>query len=107
MKNVRMLWAVAVLTLLAFGLRVFWLDHQSLWFDEGWSWYVAARSWAGLGEILRQVDSHPPLYYALLKVWMALAGQSDFSLRFLSVMAGTVALPSVYLLGRRLLGRRS
>jgi mannosyltransferase len=107
MKNVRTLWPVAALVLLAFGLRVFWLDHQSLWFDEGWSWYVATRTWRALGEILRQVDSHPPLYYALLKTWLALAGQSDFSLRFLSVMAGTLAIPVVYVLGRRLLGRES
>ena len=98
---------VCGLTLVAFGLRVFRLGFQSLWFDEGWSWYVSTRSWAGMADILRTVDSHPPLYYALLKAWMALAGQSDFSLRFLSVMAGTAAIPAVYLVGRRLLGRRS
>lgn len=105
--NFHALWIVGALTLAAFGLRVFWLDHQSLWFDEGWSWYVSTRSWAGLAEILRQVDSHPPLYYVLLKGWMVLAGQSDFSLRFLSVMAGTATLPVVYVLGQRLLRRWS
>jgi uncharacterized membrane protein len=107
MKNARRLWAVAALTLLAFGLRVFWLDHQSLWFDEGWSWYVATRTWSVMGDILRQVDSHPPLYYTALKIWLALAGESDFSLRCLSVIAGTLAIPVAYVLGRRLLGPKS
>ena len=107
MKKAGTLWAVAALVLLALALRVFWLDHQSLWFDEGWSWYVATRPWGALWDILRQVDSHPPLYYASLKIWLALAGQSDFSLRFLSVMAGTLAVPVVYVLGRRLLPRDS
>ncbi len=107
MKKVRALWIVAAITLVAFGLRVFWLDHQSLWFDEGWSWYVSTRSWGEMGQILQQVDSHPPLYYAALKIWMGLAGESDFSLRYLSVLAGAVAVPVVYVVGRRLLGRES
>ncbi len=107
MKKAGTLWAAVALVFLAFALRVFWLDHQSLWFDEGWSWYVATRTWGAMWEILRQVDSHPPLYYASLKIWLALAGQSDFSLRFLSVMAGTLAVPVVYILGWRLLGRES
>ena len=107
MKKAGTLWAVAALVLLAFALRVFWLDHQSLWFDEGWSWYVATRPWGALWDTLRLVDSHPPLYYASLKIWLALAGQSDFSLRFLSVVAGTLSVPVVYILGRRLLARES
>ncbi len=95
-------WAVAVVALVAFGLRLIRLDAQSLWFDEGWSWYITTGSWARLIRLLA-LDNQPPLYYALLKVWMVLAGDSDLSLRFLSVLAGTATVPFVYALGRRFL----
>jgi uncharacterized membrane protein len=43
-----------------------------------------------------------PLYYWVLRPWLELAGQSEFALRFFSAAFGTLAVPLVYRLGRRL-----
>jgi len=95
-----------ILIILALGLRVIRLTYQPLWWDEGWSLYFAAND---LGSILEltAVDIHPPLYYLLLKIWTTIFGSSAFSVRFLSVLAGTATVPVLYTTGRRLVGERA
>ncbi len=94
------------LTLVGFGLRVQQLGFQPLWGDEGWSFYFAAQTLPTL-LFLTAVDIHPPLYYILLKLWLALAGYGPESARFFSVMMGTMLIPATALLARRLLARRA
>lgn len=88
---------------LAFGLRLFHLAGQSLWWDEGISLHLATSS---LAEITanRVVNIHPPLYFWGLKGWVALLGVSAFSGRLLSVFASLWQLPLVYALARRWAG---
>ncbi len=87
--------------LLAFFLRVYRLDAQSFWNDEGNSARIAERTpdliLEGAGG-----DVHPPGYYLLLHYWRALAGQSEFALRFVSVVAGMLVVVLTHSLGRRL-----
>jgi len=92
-----------VLALLAFTLYIFRLDHQSLWYDEGFSVYLAEMS---LGEVTARTasDIHPPLYYFLLHLWMLVSGSTEFALRFLSLIFGVLTVPLIYVVGRRLLG---
>jgi len=104
--------SIPVLTLLAFlaflavALYTFRLDYQSLWYDEGFSVYLASMS---LGEITARTahDIHPPFYYFLLHFWMPIFGSSEFALRFLSLIFGVLAVPLIYAVGNRLLGRAS
>ncbi|MBW7958686.1 MAG: hypothetical protein H3C69_03930, partial [Candidatus Promineofilum sp.] len=74
------------LLLLAFALRLLRLDYQSLWWDEGISLHLAT---SGFGEIIRdRLDNiHPPLYFFILKGWLALVGVSPFTGRYLSTLA--------------------
>lgn len=97
---------ILLLTLLAFGLRVYRLDHHSLWYDEGFSVYVARQ---GLSQITSTVagDYTPPLHYYLLHFWMGASGDSEFSVRFLSVISGSWLVPLTYVLARRLAGLQS
>ncbi len=83
--------AFIALALLGVGLRWFELGRQSLWFDEGYSAWVATLS---PGHIIRiiQNDVSPPLYYLLLHGWTVCFGESETALRALSAAAGTVAL---------------
>ncbi|MEJ2212269.1 MAG: glycosyltransferase family 39 protein [Anaerolineae bacterium] len=97
--------ALALIVLLALGLRLARLTFQPLWWDEGWSLYFAASDVPSLLD-LTSVDIHPPLYYLLLRLWEALAGSGVVSVRLFSVLIGTAAVPLIYLLGRRMLGRR-
>lgn len=75
---------LCVILLLAYLLRVYRLDAQSLWWDEGHSIAMAA---APLAQIATQpgMDVHPPGYFYLLHFWMHLAGRHVYALRYLSV----------------------
>jgi len=79
--------------LMAFALRVYRLDFQSIWWDEGHSIQMASAAPAQI-PTLPGMDVHPPGYFVLLHQWMALAGRSEFALRYLSVVFSllTVAL---------------
>lgn len=87
---------------LAFALRMIGLDGQSLWRDE-----VDAIRFAQfpLPDLLRTFvtpGQNGPLYFLLLRPWLALAGQSEFALRFLSLFFGVLAVPLTYRLARAL-----
>jgi hypothetical protein len=91
---------------LVFALAIGWLDRASIWTDEAWSIWVAQLPWSGLLNTVA-VDVHPPLYFLLLKPWIALTGESAFATRFLSTAAGLVGVALTYALGRRLVDRWS
>ena len=98
--------ALLGLIMLAFALRVHRLPAQSLWYDEGVSWYMTRLSLSDL-TVWTADDIQPPLYYYLLWPWVRLAGTSEYSLRLLSVFFGTLAIPLMWVVGRYLLGSRA
>lgn len=80
------------------------LDYESLTVDEA---DVAAFAQQDLGQLLAKVTQpgeNGPLYLLILHGWIALAGSSEFSLRFLSLLFTILTVPLLYLLGKRLLG---
>ena len=95
----------ALVVAAAAAVRLFRLDHTSLWYDE---LYTVWSSRLPLRYMVREVmaSGHPPLYYLLGHVWFAL-GQSDTWLRLLSWGAGTGTVALVYLAGSELLSRRA
>jgi len=98
-------WTELLATGLAFALRVQGLLFQSLWRDEVDSLRFATQP---LGQLLRTFvapGQNGPLYYLLLRPWLDAVGKTEFSLRFFSVIAGTLAVPLVYRLGRRMAPR--
>ena len=90
---------MVVILLLSFFLRVYRIGEQRVWWDEGWSVWVARFPTA---EILRQTgnDVHPPLYFELLHVWRILSGDGEAGLRLLSAFLGTLAIALTFSLGR-------
>lgn len=96
-----------VLTLIVLAgaiLRVTALSRQSLWFDEV---DVVVRAQHPLAQVLDTfvaVGENGPLYNILLAIWIRLAGISEIAVRFPSAVAGTLAIPLIYLLARRLAG---
>jgi hypothetical protein len=78
--------ALPILVLwLALGLRLYHLDFQSIWWDEGHSIFVASHPIRQI-PTLPAMDVHPPAYFGLLHLWMNMAGRSEFALRYLSVV---------------------
>ena len=106
--EIRKWWLIALIGL-AFGLRVYQLDAQSLWSDEGLTLY---RSRLSIADNLTNIivvppgvptrDTNPPLYFLAVSGLRLVAGESEYTLRFLSVLAGVVCVPLLYVLGRRL-----
>ncbi|HHX45384.1 MAG TPA: hypothetical protein GX714_15550 [Chloroflexi bacterium] len=90
---------VAVLTLVALAVRLVQLATPTLRWDEGWSLAHASLPWGDLWRIATE-EWHPPLYVALLKLWVPL-GTSSTLLRLPSVIAGVAAVPLTYAVGRR------
>lgn len=93
-----------LLAAIALALRVYRLDAHELWLDEVFSYHLATVQ-TGLGEALRQ-ESSPPLYYLLLRGWIALAGESEAAIRLLSVLFGTLFVPAMMWAGAELFNRR-
>lgn len=88
---------------LALALRLPYLGADSLWYDETVSAYLAEQS-ARLLIAHTALDIHPPGYYLLLRLWTLLAGNSEYSLAFLSLFFGVLLVPLSSLLARRLFG---
>lgn len=98
------LWLMVIITLLAFGLRLYRLDSQSLRGDEAASATYASLSFAEILDIARTADPHPPLFYLVLGLWERLAGASEFAVRFWVVIPAVLTVPLLYQFGRRLVG---
>jgi len=96
---------LALILLLAFGLRVHQLDAQSLWYDEGVTARVAQM---GAGALARWTadDIQPPLYYLLLGGWLRLfdpwPGNIAYLMRFFSAGFGLLLTALMASLARRL-----
>lgn len=91
--------------LTALGLRLIGIGELQVWGDGAYSVYLATLD---LPSLLAHtaVDSHPPLYYLLLQRWLAIAGWTEISVRYLSVCAGVLAVALTFTLGRRLFNAR-
>lgn len=92
---------VAILLIAAAG-RIARIDGESLWVDEGFSYWTLRqptleRAWE---VILR--DVHPPLYFFLLRAWSALTGLSELALRYFSVLPSLLSVAVVYQIAREL-----
>jgi hypothetical protein len=85
-----------VLFLVALLLRLYHLAAQSLWLDEGSTWQTIQQGWGRLLADLFSTVSAYPLYHLLLKGWVAVAGDSEWALRFPSALAGAGAVAALY-----------
>ncbi len=96
LRRLRPLLPIVLVFVLALGLRLYRLDAQSLWLDEGGSWAeVTGRTGKGWGELIFELfsaDAGYPLYHLGLKGWVMLAGESEWALRFPSALAGALAV---------------
>ncbi len=90
------------LTWVAFLLRTFTLDRQSLWRDEVDAIRFSDWSVTELVAGLVRVGHNGPLYFLLLRPWRALVGDTEFALRYPSALLGVLAVPLGFLLARQL-----
>lgn len=93
------------ITLLGLVLRLV-LANQSFWLDESAS-LMAAQVPLNHFFTYLQADFQPPLYYLFLKLWLPLAGQTEWLIRLPDILFGAATIPLVFLLTRKLLGNTS
>jgi hypothetical protein len=90
------------LVLLYAGARLWRLSATCLWFDELFGVHAARHPWGDLWRFVAADLIHPPLFYALLKVWAAAGGESVWWLRLFPLLASVAALVPLLLLAREL-----
>lgn len=90
--------------LLTFIARVHHVTLESVWVDEGFS-YWAIRHADIWGVLLR--DVHPPLYFLSLRLWASVTDISEFALRYFSVLPSLLSVAMVYQVARELERLRS
>jgi mannosyltransferase len=104
----RAFWIVAGLTLVAAALRFATLGAQAYHHDE-----IVTASRVLHGSFFQAMDavgfseSAPPLYYALAWFWAQVTGTGELGLRSLSALVGVATVPTAYLIGIELRGRRA
>jgi uncharacterized membrane protein len=97
-------------TLVVGGFVIRWViaTNGGYWRDEALFLFVArSPSWSAMVDFLRVHESHPPLYYALMRLWMTAFGTSDHSILFLPVFLGVVLIPVAFLIGRSAFSARA
>jgi 4-amino-4-deoxy-L-arabinose transferase-like glycosyltransferase len=88
-----------LIILLAFSLRLYHLDGQSMWWDEIKTWRRAIMPVGDMLADLIRKQGHLPLYFLLMRPWAAI-GQNAFVLRFFSVIFGVLTVAEMYRFGR-------
>ena len=102
--NVRLLGALAFGGILALSVVLRTQDlNAGFWIDEGLSVGIADRPLGDIPAALR-LDGSPPLYYALLHVWIAVAGRSEEATHALSLLFAVLAVPATWWAVRGLFG---
>jgi hypothetical protein len=91
-----------LITLVGGLLRLYRYNALSLWFDEGGTIWFARLPWSNVLGIGPTYDTHPPGYNVLIKL-ITLVVPELIAGRLLSVVAGTLTIPVLYALARRLL----
>ena len=93
---------LCLIILVGAALRLYRLDSQSLWQDEGLQYFVASAE--NIGAVLDRTwwrTWHPPFSFFIHHLFL-LAGDSDFFLRLPSALFGIGSLPLCYVLFKRL-----
>lgn len=84
------------------GLRLYGLDHQSLWNDELSGWRYSQVDDLSLVLEKNIPRDHPPGFQVFLYFWIHQVGDSEYLLRLPFAIAGILAIAAIYFLGRKL-----
>lgn len=104
---------IGCLLLLAFFVRLYYIDAKSLWWDETLSVHRASKD---IGYVISNkitifedvtIDQHPPLYFLLLHLSIVAFGNSEFSVRFISSAFILLAVPLSYQVGKQIWSRQA
>lgn len=93
-------WMLLACVLLAFALRIWQIDAQSLRGDEAFDVVFVQGSLQDVLNALRRTQPYPPLFHLFLEGWIALTGRSELALRFPAMWSSVLSVPLTYVLAR-------
>ncbi len=97
--NDRFWLVVSGVLLLAWGMMLYNLALESLWYDEWITWDFSRQGPVGLTHATAD-DVHPPLYYVWVWLWLTLTGSEHvFVMRLTSAIPALLAVALSYRLG--------
>jgi uncharacterized membrane protein len=107
LANQRYALAVCGLIILGGAIRLYRLEHESLWLDEALGVFFARQHLGRSLQSMMQEGLHnSPLFYILLRPF-ASGEFSEFNGRLMPMIAGMRTIPLIAFMGRRLLSRRA
>src|SRR3990172_9070860 len=89
------------LVVIGAGVRLYLLAEKSIWLDEAFSITISQRSLVDMLSSIVRTDTHPPLYYLVLKIWLVF-GESETQARLLSTLFSIASIPLIYFVGASL-----
>jgi mannosyltransferase len=92
---------VILLTVVGAALRFGTLNVQSVWLDEATTIDLVRHSLWGMFSHLYSEET-PPLYFVLAWIWTRIFGTGVLWFRSLSAVLGTITIPVMYAVGRRI-----
>ncbi len=95
-----------IILVLGLFLRIYCLTCESLWLDEGISVTWAHMEPEQIVEVSAK-DVQFPLYILILHYWINLFGETEFALRFLSVIFGFLAIFMMYKVGTLIFDKKT
>ena len=96
-----------LIILLGIGLRFYNLSAESLWTDEMVSLMHTQRSNdLEIIDSVTNMELMPPGYFLILDRWINYFGNSEFSLRFLSVLFDSLSILLVFLIATKLFNKK-
>jgi len=102
----RYLQILVVLTLAGFVLRFWHLGYNSLWLDEAITQFFSSHTLYGIWLIFTGGEFNPPLFY-WIEHFMLMLGNSETILRIVPAVAGVLAIPVFYLVGKEFYDRNT
>src|SRR5262245_43170904 len=91
-----MLALAAAIVVAALLLRLYAIGQDELWLDEASSFQIAtATDFVDVAVL----NNTPPLYYALLRGWIRVLGNSEAAVRSLSAIFGTIFVGAIIWVG--------
>jgi mannosyltransferase len=97
---------VALLAGLAICLRLPWFNNPPLSLDESFTLWFTNNPWSTFRWNVAEYDLHPPLYYAIVKLFRAM-GDREWILRAPSLIFAIASIPFFYLAGRIVGGEKN
>ncbi|MEI7604177.1 MAG: hypothetical protein WCJ19_04100 [bacterium] len=91
----------ALFLILGLIVRLPYLVLEPVFWDESFSWVIKQHSFTGIIEAT-SVDTHPPLYYIVLKIWTSIFGDNIYVMRSLSILFWICTMIVLFILIRRI-----